>query len=137
MEVLIGIVGILGVLWLWFRLSRASAINRLADAGAIRRPLSVESAGLDYLGLASFGNHMFENTVRARLADDGSVVSFKKEDDEVLLPLELVAVTGNKWTHPLKFGTGTKAVGINLGNAVPCEAVAKRKAESTSMGKLI
>ena len=127
MEVLIGIVTIFGALWLWFRFGRSSALNRLTDAGAVRRPLSDESRHGEYIGLASVANHTFENMVRARLTEDGVVVSFKKEDDEVVLPFELLTVTGNKWTHPLKFGVGKKEVGMNLGQAVPADAVQKMK----------
>ncbi len=132
MEVLIGIVGVFGALWLLFRLCRSTATKRLLAVGGIRRALSNKSQKADYIGMATIGNVQFDNIVRARLDDDGIVLSFKKEDAEVLLPLELVAVTGNKWTCPLKFGTGEKAVGMNLGSAVSCEAIEKMKEKAAS-----
>lgn len=127
MEVLIGIFAILGALWLWFRFGCSSALNRLTDAGAVRRPLSAESRASEFIGLASVGNHSFENMVRARIAEDGVVVSFKKENDEVVLPFELLTVTGDKWVQPLKFGFGKQEIGMNLGQAVPADAVQKMK----------
>jgi len=127
MEVLIGITAVFSVLWLWIRFGRSSALNRLTDAGAVRRPLSDESRHSEYIGLATVGNHTFENSVRARLTEDGVVVSFKKEGDEVVLPFELLTVTGNKWTHPLRFGVGKQEVGMNLGQTVPADAVQKMK----------
>lgn len=68
-----------------------------------------------------------ENKMSARLDDSGIIVAFKGKDSEILLPWALVAVTGHKWTHPLKFGTGEQVVGIDLGSEVSADIVLKRK----------
>ena len=132
MEVLIGMACVAGILWLWFRLGRSCAMKRWTAAGGVRRALSEQSRQAEYLGLASVGDQQFDNMLRATLADDGIRVSFKNEDDEVFLPVELVTVTGSKWTHPLRFGSGERTVGLNLGNAATEEAVEKRKRKSAS-----